>query len=56
MTQVTARIDLAGKDVGDYTVPVSITLPQGYRLVNDVSISVHLRERASASSESADSG
>ena len=56
MTRVTARIDLAGKDVGDYTVPVSITLPQGYRLVNDVSISVHLRERASASSESADSG
>ena len=50
---MTARIDLAGKDVGDYTVPVSITLPQGYRLVNDVSISVHLRERASASSESA---
>ena len=44
-SQISASIDLSGKAEGDYTVPVNITLPEGYELVDNVSVSVHLLEK-----------
>lgn len=35
-SQIHAAVDLAGKGEGSYSVPVQITLPEGYSLVNDV--------------------
>lgn len=32
-SQISASIDLNGKTAGDYTVPVSVSLPDGYELV-----------------------
>lgn len=37
-------IDLAGKEKGDYTVPVSFTLPEGCELLENVEVLVHLVE------------
>lgn len=48
-SQISASIDLNGKTAGDYTVPVSVSLPDGYELVDSVEISVHLRERTGTS-------
>lgn len=48
LSTVSAVIDLKGKTEGDYTIPVSITLPYGYTLVDDVSINVHLKEKTEA--------
>ena len=45
LSQVTAVIDLKGKSLGDYTVPVKITLPAGYQLVDEVNITIHLKEK-----------
>ena len=45
LSQVTAVIDLKGKSIGDYTVPVKITLPAGYQLVDEVNITIHLKEK-----------
>lgn len=57
LSRVTASINLRGKSAGDYSeVPVGVTLPEGYELVNSVSINVHLRERPETSGVSEDSG
>ena len=40
--QIRASIDLEGLKEGEHTVPVNITLPEGYELVNDISITVNL--------------
>ena len=54
-SDIKASIDLKGKSTGDYTVNVSFTLPTGVSLDNEVSIPVHLKEKATASASS-DSG
>lgn len=41
-----ASIDLKDKQKGDYTVPVQITLPSGYELVEDVETTIHINEKA----------
>lgn len=44
--RITASIDLAGKQKGDYTVPVQITLPPGYELVKEVTTTIHINDKA----------
>ncbi len=45
VSQISASIDFSGWAAGDYTLPVSISLPEGYELLEKVSIYVHLREK-----------
>lgn len=54
--QISASIDLSGKQAGDYQVPVTIQLPENYELVtggdqqgNEVTVAVHLKEQADVS-------
>ena len=57
MSQVSAIIDLSGMTAGDYTdVPVSVSLPEGYELVKNVTITVHLSEVPETAESSTDSG
>lgn len=42
--KIKAHIDLKGKKEGSYEVPVEISLPEGYELVEDVTASVRLSE------------
>lgn len=42
--QIQCSIDLTGKTEGEYTVPVSVALPQGYELVKDISVTLKLVE------------
>ena len=42
-SQITASIDLNGMTEGDYTVPVNISLPEGYEQVDSVQVSIQLR-------------
>ena len=44
-------VDLDGKGAGDYTVPVAVTLPTGFILVDAVSVTVHLSEKEQIQSE-----
>ncbi|MGI6117760.1 MAG: YbbR-like domain-containing protein [Bilifractor sp.] len=46
---VTASIDLSGYGEGDYTVPVTITLPDGTELAEDVTIALHVKKSANSS-------
>ena len=52
MSQVTAAVDLNGMGVGDYEVPVKITLPDGYELVDSVKTTIHIKEKAVANKTS----
>ncbi len=46
LADITAEIDLKSCEInGSYTLPVEITLPQGYELVNDVKIVVNIEEQ-----------
>jgi YbbR domain-containing protein len=47
-SQINASIDLNGMGVGDYEVPVKITLPDGYELVDSVKTTIHIKEKAVA--------
>ena len=44
-SEIGASIDLTGKTEGDYTLPVNISLPDGYELVETATINVQLREK-----------
>ena len=37
-------IDLTGKTAGEYTIPVTITLPDGYEQVEEVQATVQLNQ------------
>ena len=41
-SQISASIDLTGLTAGEHTVPINVTLPDGYELVNNISITVKL--------------
>ena len=41
-SQISASIDLAGLTAGEHTVPINVSLPEGYELVNSLSITVKL--------------
>ncbi len=43
---IKASIDLKNYTVGDYSIPISITLPDGCSLVESASISIHIKEGA----------
>ena len=46
LDDITAKIDLKSCEInGSYTLPVEITLPQGYELVNEVKIVVNIEEQ-----------
>ena len=46
LDDITAEIDLKSCEInGSYTLPVAITLPQGYELVNEVKIVVNIEEQ-----------
>ena len=46
LSDISAEIDLKSCEInGSYTLPVNVTLPEGYELVNDVSIVVNIEER-----------
>ena len=46
LEDITAEIDLKNCEInGSYTLPVEITLPEGYELVNDVKIVVNIEEQ-----------
>ena len=47
-SQINASVDLNGMGVGDYEVPVKITLPDGYELVDSVKTTIHIKEKAVA--------
>lgn len=46
VSKVEASIDLSGKGEGDYPLTVNITVPEGYELVDTVTTTVHLKQRA----------
>ena len=46
--QITASVDLSGKTAGTYTVPVSVTLPDGYSLVEDVTAEITISKTTTA--------
>lgn len=48
LSKIEASIDLTGMGVGDYEVPVKITLPDGYELVDSVKTTIHIKEKAVA--------
>ena len=51
---VSAEIDLSEmKTEGDYTVPVTIELPSGLSVTDDVEITVHLKKKAETSTSAA---
>ena len=41
---IKASIDLEGREEGSYEVPVDITLPEGYELVDDVVAEINISE------------
>ena len=41
-SQISASIDLTGLTAGEHTVPINVSLPEGYELVNSLSITVKL--------------
>ena len=41
-----ALIDVSGKEAGDATVPVEMTLPPGVSLDQEVTLPIHLKEKA----------
>lgn len=41
---IKAVIDLTGKTAGEYTLPVTITLPEGYEQVEEVQATVQLNQ------------
>ncbi len=45
---IKASVDLSGKTSGTYDVPVTITLPSGYSLVEDVTASITISETTTA--------
>lgn len=46
LEEITAEIDLKNCEInGSYTLPVEITLPEGYELVNEVTIVVNIEEQ-----------
>ena len=46
LSDISAEIDLKCCEInGSYTLPVNVTLPEGYELVNDVSIVVNIEEQ-----------
>ena len=46
LSDISAVIDLKSCEInGSYTLPVNVTLPEGYELVNDVSIVVNIEEQ-----------
>ncbi|MCI7226742.1 MAG: CdaR family protein [Lachnospiraceae bacterium] len=46
LSDISAEIDLKSCEInGSYTLPVNVTLPEGYELVNDVSIVVNIEEQ-----------
>lgn len=46
LSDISAEIDLKNCEInGSYTLPVNVTLPEGYELVNDVSIVVNIEEQ-----------
>lgn len=47
-SQIQASVDLSGKQEGDYTVPVTITLPSGYSLVDSVTADVTISKMTTA--------
>lgn len=50
VNQVTASIDLSGKQEGEYTVPVNVTLPEGYTLVDSVTANIRLNQKVDSAS------
>ncbi|QOV20076.1 hypothetical protein INP51_03745 [Blautia liquoris] len=50
---IQASIDLTGKVDGDYPVPVTVKLPEGYEMVDDVQTTVHLKKAEKAAAASA---
>lgn len=48
VSQINASVDLSNMGVGDYEVPVKITLPDGYELVDSVKTTIHIKEKAVA--------
>lgn len=42
-------IDLTGLTAGEYTLPVEVNLPDGYELVEDVTLSVRIKAKAESS-------
>lgn len=47
--KVTASIDVSGKGEGEYNVPVNITLPEGYELVDAVTAHIRLNKKVDTS-------
>lgn len=54
VSQIQASVDLSGKKEGDYTVPVTITLPNGYSLVDAVNTNVTISKTTTAPEVTAD--
>ncbi len=48
-SDISLSIDLSGKGAGEYTVPVTVELPDGYELVEEVSLAVRVKAKAESS-------
>lgn len=47
-SDIQVSVDAAGRSAGDVTLPLEVVLPEGIMLEEDVSISLHLKEKAVA--------
>ena len=57
LEDITAEIDLKNCEInGSYTLPVEITLPEGYELVNEVTIVVNIEEQNNTTEVEANTG
>ena len=51
--EIRASVDVSGMTAGDQTLPLAVSLPDGVDLEEEVSISVHLKEKAVAEATAA---
>lgn len=49
LSDILVSIDLTGKTAGEYTLPVTVELPEGYELVEDVNLTVRIKAKAESS-------
>ncbi|MDO4616823.1 MAG: CdaR family protein [Lachnospiraceae bacterium] len=49
LSDISLSIDVSDKTAGEYTVPVQVKLPDGYELVEDVTLAVRIKAKAESS-------
>ncbi len=55
-SDIRATINLRGLRIGEQTVPVAIGLPEGYELVEDVTIAINIKEKVKDNAQDTNNG